>query len=101
MDGLLLTGVFGSGSSDGSVGSRPVRSAERPGAVEPATDPVGSEGRLVLREQGGRPLELAVGHLSAHERHLDLGDLVAAELEVADAPAVVGAARLGVARRGR
>src|SRR5262245_23489064 len=60
-----------------------------PGAPEPALDPAGAELGLVGDQVRGRSFEVAERRLAAHERHVDLRDLVVAELQVAHAAPVV------------
>ena len=74
------------GQPVGSWGSRP---SHAPFPAEPAPDAARAELDLVGGELLGRSFERAAGRLAAAEGDVDLRDLVVAELEVADAAAVV------------
>src|SRR4051812_46646173 len=56
---------------------------------EPAPEATRTELDLVRRQHRGRSLEATARALAAEERHVDLPDCAAAELDVAGAPAVV------------
>src|SRR5699024_3250520 len=80
---------------------RPLRRTRRAArCAEPALEPTAPERGLLGGDLRGRPVDAAGGRLAGGERHVDRGHVVLSELDVADAPPVVGARRLTLASLG-
>ena len=62
---------------------------DSPLPAEPTPDPSAPEVGLVVHQRGRGALKVAARPLARHEGDVDLGYLVVAHLEVADAPSVV------------